>query len=56
MPKDPGSIFGGLFNVCVSDEYLRERKILTEGVIFAFLGLVSSFVTAYVLSAAGLLL
>lgn len=56
MPQDPGSIFGGLLNVCVSDEYVKERQLLTEGVLFVFLGLASSFATAYLLSWAGILL
>ena len=56
MPQDPGSIFGGLLNVCVSDEYTRERTLLTESVLFVFLGVASSFATAYLLSAAGILL
>ena len=56
MPQDPGAIFGGLLNVCVSDQYLKEPKVLVEGVLFVILGLASSFVTAYLLSATGLLL
>ena len=56
MPQDPGSTFGGLLNVCVSDEYVKERKVVAEGVLFVFLGLASSFATAYFLSAAGFLL
>ncbi len=56
MPQEPGSIFGGLLNVCVSDDYVKERKLLTEGVLFVFLGLASSFVTTYLLTEAGFLL
>ncbi|MDE1858139.1 MAG: hypothetical protein KGI26_03620 [Thaumarchaeota archaeon] len=56
MPQDPGSIFGGLLNVCVSDEHIRERRLMTEGVLCVALGLATSFVTTYVLSAAGFLL
>jgi hypothetical protein len=42
--------------VCVSDEYLKDKKILAEGVLFVILGAASSFVTTYLLSAAGILL
>lgn len=56
MPQDPGSSFGGLLSVCVSDNYLKDKKVLAEGVLFVVLGVASSFVTTYVLSAAGLLL
>jgi hypothetical protein len=56
LPRDPGSIFGGLLNVCVRDDYVRERRLLTEGVLFVLLGVVSSFATTYLLTMAGLLL
>lgn len=56
MPRDPGSIFNGLLSVCVSDEYVKERGLLAEGVLFVFLGVASSFATTYLLTAAGLLL
>jgi len=56
LPQDPGSIFGGLLNVCVSDEHIKERRLATEGVLCVALGLASSLVTTYVLSVAGLLL
>jgi hypothetical protein len=56
LPKDPGELFGRLLSVCISDSYVKERKLLAEGVFFALLGIVSSFVTTYVLSAAGFLL
>ncbi|HYA56392.1 MAG TPA: hypothetical protein VED22_06290 [Nitrososphaerales archaeon] len=53
---DPGSIFGGLFSVCIRDEYAKtDRKMLAEGVLCLILGMVSSVVTTYVLSLAGVL-
>lgn len=56
MPQDPGSVFGGLLSVCVSDQYLREPRVLMEGVLFMILGIGCSVATTVVLSAAGLLL
>ena len=56
MTRDPGSVFGGLFSVCIRDDYVKEdRKIMAEGVLFLIFGLVSSVVTTYVLSLAGVL-
>lgn len=56
MTRDPGSVFGGLFSVCIRDDYIKEdRKIMAEGVLFLIFGLVSSVVTTYVLSLAGVL-
>jgi hypothetical protein len=57
MPRDPGSIFGGLLSRCISDEYhQQERKILAEGVVFLVVGAFSSVATTYLLSMAGILL
>ncbi|MDG6920198.1 MAG: hypothetical protein JRN44_00365 [Nitrososphaerota archaeon] len=56
MPPEPGSLFGGLLSVCVSDEYDDERKVLAEGVLLVALGAVSSLLTVYALSALGFLL
>ncbi|MDE1853747.1 MAG: hypothetical protein KGI38_08375 [Thaumarchaeota archaeon] len=56
MPQDPGSIFGGLMSVCVSDSYLRDKKLIAKGIAFVFLGAFSSFLTTYLLSTVGLLL
>jgi hypothetical protein len=57
LPPDPGSIFGGLLAGCIRDEYLKdENKIVAEGALFLLLGAVSSVVTAYLLSVAGILL
>ena len=54
MPKDPGSLFGGLLRVCIRDDYVREDgKMLAEGVLFVILGACSSVVTTYILSLAG---
>jgi uncharacterized membrane protein len=56
LTRDPGSVFGGLFSVCIRDDYIKEdRKIMAEGVLFLIFGLVSSVVTTYVLSLAGVL-
>jgi len=53
---DPGSIFGGLFSVCIRDRYTKEdRKIIAEGVLFLVFGAVSSVLTTYALSLAGVL-
>ncbi len=54
MPQDPGSIFGGLLAGCIRDDYLKEdRKTLAEGVMFLIFGAVSSVLTTYLLSLAG---
>ena len=56
MSRDPGSIFGGLFSVCIRDEYVKlDRKFVAEGVLCLILGAASSIVTTYVLSLAGVL-
>ncbi len=56
MSRDPGSIFGGLFSACIRDDYVKQdRKMVAEGVLCLILGMVSSVVTAYVLSIAGIL-
>jgi hypothetical protein len=56
LSRDPGSIFGGLFSVCIRDEYVKQdRKIMAEGVLCLILGAVSSVLTTYVLSLAGIL-
>jgi len=56
LSRDPGSIFGGLFSVCIRDDYVKpDRKMVAEGVLCLILGAVSSIVTTYVLSVAGVL-
>jgi len=56
LTRDPGSVFGGLFSVCIRDDYVKEdRKIMAEGVLFLIFGLLSSAATTYVLSLAGVL-
>jgi len=56
LSKDPGSIFGGLFSVCIRDDYVKQdRKMVAEGVLCLILGMVSSVLTTYVLSLAGIL-
>lgn len=56
LSRDPGSIFGGLFSVCIRDDYVKpDRKMVAEGVLCLILGAVSSIVTTYVLSVAGIL-
>ncbi len=55
MPKDPGSIFGGLLAACISDEYVKQdRKMAAEGAFFLILGACSSVATTYLLSLAGI--
>jgi len=55
LSRDPGSIFGGLFSVCIRDDYVKpDRKVVAEGVLCLILGAVSSVVTTYVLSIAGI--
>ena len=56
LPQEPGALFGGLLGVCISDNHEKEARLLTESVMFVALGLASSLVTAYLLSAAGFLL
>jgi hypothetical protein len=54
LTRDPGSIFGGLFSVCIRDVYIKEdRKIMAEGVLFLIFGALSSVATTYALSLAG---
>ena len=56
MSRDPGSIFSGLFSVCIRDEYVKQdRRMVAEGVLCLILGAVSSVVTTYILSLAGIL-
>jgi len=56
LSRDPGSIFGGLFSVCIRDDYVKQdKKLVAEGVLCLILGAVSSVVTTYVLSLAGIL-
>jgi hypothetical protein len=56
LSRDPASVFGGLFSVCIRDEYVKQdRKMIAEGVLCLILGAVSSVVTTYILSLAGFL-
>jgi len=56
LSRDPGTIFGGLFSVCIRDDYVKQdRKLVAEGVLCLILGMVSSVLTTYVLSLAGVL-
>jgi len=56
LSRDPGSIFGGLFSVCIrADHFKEERKLAAEGVLCLILGAVSSVVTTYLLSLSGIL-
>ena len=57
MPPEPGSIFGGLLARCIRDVYVKDdSKLAAEGVLFVILGAVSSVLTTYFLSLAGILL
>ena len=56
MSRDPGSIFGGLFSVCIRDDYVKQdKKIVAEGVLCLILGMVSSVLTTYFLASLGFL-
>jgi len=56
LSRDPGSIFGGLFSVCIRDDHFKEdRKLVAEGVLCLVVGALSSVVTTYILSLAGIL-
>jgi hypothetical protein len=55
LPQDPGSTFGRLLGACIRDEYLEDKKIVAEGVLFVILGACSSVFTTYLLSLAGIL-
>jgi hypothetical protein len=56
LTRDPGSIFGGLFSVCIRDDYVKEdRKLMAEGVLFLIFGALCSVATTYLLSLTGLL-
>ena len=41
--------------MCISDSREKQTRLLTESVAFVVLGIASSLVTTYLLSAAGLL-
>ena len=56
LPQDPMSLFGSLLTSCVSDDYQKERRLMFEGALVMVLGVASSVATAYLLSAAGVLL
>jgi hypothetical protein len=56
LTPDPGAIFGGLLQACIRDRYLpKEKTAALEGVAFLVLGVCSSFLTTYLLAAAGYL-
>jgi hypothetical protein len=56
MTPEPGALFGGLLRACISDRYLpRGKGAAVEGFAFVILGLCSSFLTTYFLSAVGYL-
>jgi hypothetical protein len=56
MPQEPGSLFGGLLSACISDDYIKEKKVFAEGVVLLVFGACSSVATTYLLSLAGILL
>ena len=56
MSRDPMSLFGPLTQVCIRDEYAPDEKgVLREGVVLGVLGVMSSVLTTYLLSLAGIL-
>jgi len=57
MAPEPGSVFGNLLRGCISDLYLpKDRAMALESVLMLVLGVSSSVATAYILSAASILL
>jgi hypothetical protein len=56
LPQEPRAIFGSLMSFCIREDSMDDRRFLAEGALFLILGAVSSVVTTYILSAAGLLL
>ena len=56
MNSDPSSVFGKLFTACIRDDYAKlDRRMVAEGFLCLVLGAVSSIVTTYILSLAGIL-
>ena len=55
MSQDPASVFGNLVMRCISETYKEKSKALTEGVVVAVLGFLSSVATTYLLGLAGVL-
>ena len=56
MSRDPLSLFGPLSDVCIRDEYdADEKSMVVDGVILGVLGVMSSVLTTYLLSLAGIL-
>lgn len=50
------SLFGPLAQVCIRDEFVADEKgVLREGVVLGVLGVISSVLTTYLLSSAGIL-
>ncbi|HXW37502.1 MAG TPA: hypothetical protein VEJ36_06350 [Nitrososphaerales archaeon] len=54
MPDDPVSVFGGLLQACIRDDYVTERGVLAEGVLFMVAGIAASIATTYVLATHGI--
>jgi hypothetical protein len=55
MPQDPGSIFGGLLGVCISDDYTKQgKRAMAEEILFIAFGACASIATTYILSFAGI--
>jgi hypothetical protein len=51
MESDPMAFFGMLLNACIRDEWRKESLLTATAISFA-LGIVTSGLTAYVLTAA----
>ena len=50
MSQDPVGVFGGLLQVCIGEESVNElRRIAKVDIVFFFLGIISSALTAYFL-------
>lgn len=57
MPKDPLSVFGGLFRGCIRDRFIEpERRETLESILVLSLGAACSVVTTYLLSTIGIVI
>jgi hypothetical protein len=54
LSKEPSSVFAGISQSCIRDEYVEEEGVVRDGVLMLVLGIGSSVMTVYVLSLLGL--
>ena len=50
MAPDPSALFGGLYSVCIRDDWAVDAKAVRESVVFTLLGIGCSVLTVYGLS------